>query len=78
MQLHSSNGGSPTMHNFRRYNLRATTSRSTVATLGAPQRSTLRRMCTISGGACTGRKHENWSSTYVIMKICGKALGVSW
>ena len=78
MRLHSSNGGSPTMHNFVRYNLGATISRSAVATLGAPLRSTLRRMCTISGGACTGRKHENWSSTYVIMKICGKALGVSW
>ena len=41
-------------------------------------RSTIRRMRSIGGGACTDREHKNWSSTYVIMKICGKALGVSW
>ena len=28
--------------------------------------------------ACTGHEHENWSRTYEIMKICDKAMGVSW
>ena len=35
-----------------------------------------RRMRSIGGGACTGCKHENWSNTYVTLKICEKASGV--
>ena len=66
------------MHHFVQYNLGATIGRSAVATLGAPLCSVIRRMRNIGCGACNGRKHENWFNTYVIMKICEKASGVSW